>query len=140
MQIVRTRQLGPAGAEALPAMRKPMSKLELSEAEEQEMRAKLQQALMQLHELIDTCIRQVVDEVKSRPADSVNSLVEFRARVLQRLVAQEPTILPLAECWTSLRTREGFLGSAVEMNTEYFADIWKCPDCGAPLESKSTVQ
>jgi hypothetical protein len=91
------------------------------------------QTLEQFIDLVEVCIRDVVHDYTNCPADSIDSIEELRARVLQRLLAQE-TLHP------DLRRREKFLNIAVRRQTEFLADIWKCPDCGAVLKRESAIQ
>jgi hypothetical protein len=110
---------------------KKMTRIELTATEQHEVQAIMEQ----LRDLIDKSAWEMLEDYKSHPADTIDSIEEWRARVLQRLLAQE-TLYP------AFRNREKFLENAVLRCTETYAleSIWKCPDCGAPLERKSTIQ
>jgi hypothetical protein len=102
-----------------------------------ELPVEARQMLEQFIDLVEVCIRDVcsddLDRHKNCSADTIDSIEEFRARVMQRLLAQE-TLHP------SLRRREKLLSMAIEKQTEEFADLWKCPDCGATLKRESAIQ
>jgi hypothetical protein len=97
------------------------------------MSAEDRKVLEDFMDLVDQCIFAVVRETVNRPADTIDSMEELCARVMQKLLAQE-------KLDPDLRKRKEFLSMAIESQAKFLADIWKCPDCGATFVREAKIQ